>query len=141
MSRMALASAGSTLRMIFSISPLLSAVTLAPAADRARDLVQEGNDPVALGGRTMVDQRDQVTQERVMRRLVELLPLRGQTNLEAPPVLGVVDPLHVALPLELVDDAGHGAEPDAQHGRQRAHAPGTVEVEIPQGVGLRDRQS
>src|SRR5579862_6868975 len=99
MSRTASESAGPALRMILPMTSLLRTMAFAPATDRCGDLPQERDDPVAVGRRAVLDQRDQVAEERVVGSLVEPPPLGGEPDLEAPAVPGMVDPLHVPLPL------------------------------------------
>src|SRR5438874_1691988 len=102
------------------MSALLSTVDLAPAADRVGDFPDERDDLVAVGRGAVLDQRSQVAEKGLIGRLVELLPIGGEPDLEAPTVFGMIHALDQALLLELVDDARHGAEPDAQLRRQLA---------------------
>src|SRR5436190_15818030 len=104
MSRTARASESSTLRMIFSIPPLLNTMIPAPAADRPGHVLEKRNDLLAIGRGPVLDEGCQVAEEGLAGGLVQLLPLRGQAHLQAPTILGMIQPLDQSLPLQLVDD-------------------------------------
>src|SRR5437899_5129487 len=75
-----------------------------------------------------------------MRALIQLAALFRELDPEAAPVNRMVHAFDQTLLFELVDNAGHGAQPDVEVRGQFAHGSWTMKIENPKAVRLGYRQ-
>jgi hypothetical protein len=68
---------------------------------------------------------------------IERPALRGELDVKAAPIVRMIDACDHALLFELVDDAGHRAQPDVEVHRERPHRLWPAKVENPEAVRLR----
>jgi hypothetical protein len=123
--------------MLFSMAGHLSRV-VPPTLNGSDDLGEELENLPPGSRRAPIEQRLEMGQKRVVGVVIERPPLRGELDVQAPPVVRVIDAFDQPFFFELIDDAGHRTDPNAEIGRQFPHRAWPMEVQNPHAVRLRD---
>src|SRR5690349_12954409 len=115
----------------------MSAPGSSPALNRANEVGKKLEDVLSRGAGAPLEERIEVIEKCFVGDAVSPASVSSELDLEAAAIGGMSHALDHLLLLELIDDAGHRAEPDVEIRRQRAHRLRAVLVEHAEAVGLR----